>query len=105
MLSAALRPAACPACILRGMPLRGTAGDNQLPERNQVPRLNQAQNAEPTSRPVHRERAGLIFHARNRPADGESILPGDRSTSSPAGKAVEECRRGIPEVHRGYRSH
>jgi len=23
----------------------------------------------------------LIFHARNRPADGESILPSDRSTS------------------------
>jgi hypothetical protein len=38
-------------------------------------------NAARTPSRMHRERAGLIFHARNRLANGESILPSDRSTS------------------------
>ncbi len=41
MTSAAQRPA-LPA-----------AGEDQLTKRNQIPRLNLAQNAEPTRRPVH----------------------------------------------------
>ena len=34
-------------------PALPAAGENQLTKRNQISRLNQAQNAEPTSRPVH----------------------------------------------------
>ena len=34
-------------------PALPAAGENQLAKRNQIPRLNQAENAEPTSRPVH----------------------------------------------------
>ncbi len=34
-------------------PALPAAGENQPTKRNQSPRLNPAQNAEPTSRPVH----------------------------------------------------
>jgi hypothetical protein len=34
-------------------PALPAAGEDQLKKRNQIYRLNQAQNAEPTSRPVH----------------------------------------------------
>jgi hypothetical protein len=34
-------------------PALPASGENQLTKRNHIPRLNQAQNAEPTTRPVH----------------------------------------------------
>ena len=41
------------------------AGENQLTKRNQIPRLNQAQNAEPTTRRVHALLGGKECKAQN----------------------------------------
>jgi hypothetical protein len=40
-------------------PALPAAGENQPTKRNQISRLNQAQNAEPTSRPVHALLSGV----------------------------------------------
>jgi len=61
-------------------PLVGGTGQRHFDGTNFKPR-KVPENAQSPPRRVHRERVELIFHARNRPADGESILPGDRSTS------------------------
>jgi hypothetical protein len=41
-------------------PALPAAGENQPTKRNQIPRLDQAQNAEPTSRPVHALLGGVF---------------------------------------------
>ena len=45
-------------------PALPAAGRTNSAKRNQIPRLNQAQNAEPTSRPVHALLGALLYTGR-----------------------------------------
>ena len=81
---------------LRGGGALSKWGWDKLRQRN---RLKTPQNPQ---RRVRQERAGLIFHARNRPVDLQKYTPKRQSNKPYKAVATRNCCG--PEVHRGCRS-